>query len=246
MAKAGGRSAFACVVLWGWLGRPKFAWRFGQIGAALAYAGTVTFYVIANDRTTAANSIFLQYTGPIYVALLSPWVLGERIRRIDWFCIAIAIAGIGLFFRDQFSARGLSGILFALGSGLSFGTMVVLLRKERDASPASALLLGNLLTAMIGLPFAIGHPLPPAQLGALAVLGVVQLGIPYVLYSVAIRRVTALEAVLIPMIEPILNPIWVALARGELPGPWSLLGGALVLSAVVLRGCMHRGDAAPA
>jgi drug/metabolite transporter (DMT)-like permease len=247
MAKAGGRSAIACIILWSWLGRPRFSWSFGQIGAALAYAATVTCFVIANDRTTAANAIFLQYTGPIYVALLSPWLLGERTRRLDWFCIALALAGIALFFRDQFSPRGLSGILFALGSGVGFGTMAVLLRKERDASPGSALLLGNLLTAAIGLPFALGHPLPTAQVGALAILGVVQLGIPYILYSIAIRRVTALEAVLIPMLEPILNPLWVALARGEVPGPWSLVGGILVLAAVILRGWFHRsesGDAA--
>lgn len=236
MAKAGARSAIACVVLWSWLRRPKFTWRPAQLGAAVAYAATVTFYVMANDRTTAANAIFLQYTGPIYVALLSPWVLGERIRRSDWLCIAIALAGIALFFRDQFSPRGLSGILCALGSGLAYGTMIVLLRKERDASPASALLLGNLLTAVCGLPFAIGHPLPAAQAGMIVVLGVVQLGIPYLLFSIAIRRVTALEAVLLPMLEPILNPIWVALARGEWPGPWSLVGGALVLGAVVMRG----------
>src|SRR5882724_1792451 len=192
MAKAGARSAIACVVLWSWLGRPKFTWRPVQLGAALAYAATVTLYVMANDRTTAANAIFLQYTGPIYVALLSPWVLGERIRRTDWLCISLALGGIALFFRDQFSPRGLSGIFCALGSGLAYGTMIVLLRKERDASPASALLLGNIFTAVIGLPFAIGHPLPAAQAGLLVLLGVVQLGIPYVLFSIAIRRVTAL------------------------------------------------------
>jgi len=242
MAKAGGRSAIACVILWWWVGRPKFAWRLSQIGAAVAYAATVTFFVIANDRTTAANAIFLQYTGPIYVALLGPWLLGERTRRSDWLCIALALVGIALFFGDQFSPRGLSGILFALASGLGFGSMAVLLRMERDASPASALLLGNLLTAAIGLPFALGHPLPAAQIGAVALLGVVQLGIPYVLYSIAIRRVTALEAVLIPMLEPILNPLWVVLARGEKPGPWSLVGGALVLAAVVLRGLLHRSE----
>lgn len=242
MAKAGARSAIACVILWGWLGRPRFTWSVGQLGAALAYASTVTCFVIANDRTTAANAIFLQYTGPIYVAILSPWLLREHIRRLDWFCIALALAGIGLFFRDQFSPRGLSGILFALASGLSFGCLAVFLRKQRDSSPGSALLLGNLLTAAIGLPFALGHPLPAAQAGALAVLGVVQLGIPYILYSIAIRRVTALEAVLIPMLEPILNPLWVALARGEIPGPWSLVGGALVLGAVLLRGLLHRDE----
>jgi drug/metabolite transporter (DMT)-like permease len=208
----------------------------------VAYAATVTFFVIANDRTTAANAIFLQYTGPIYVAILSPWLLGERIRRLDWFCIALALAGIALFFRDQFSPRGLSGILFALASGLSFGSLAVLLRRERDASPGSALLLGNLLTAAIGLPFAIGHPLPATQAGALVLLGVVQLGIPYILYSIAIRRVTALEAVLLPMLEPILNPLWVALARREIPGFWSLVGGTLVLTAVLLRGALHRSE----
>jgi drug/metabolite transporter (DMT)-like permease len=236
MAKAGARSAIGCVVLLAWLRRPKFTWSPAQIGAALAYAATVTLFVVANDCTTAANTIFLQYTGPIYVALLSPWVLGERTQRSDWFCIAIALAGIALFFRDQFSPRGLSGIFAALGSGLSYGTMIVLLRKERNASPASALLLGNLITAVCGLPFAIGHPLPGSQVGMMVVLGVVQLGLPYLLFSIAIQRVTALEAVLIPMLEPILNPLWVALARGEMPGPWSLAGGALVLGAVIMRG----------
>jgi len=239
MAKAGARSAIAGAVLWAWLRRPSFTWRPAQLGAALAYAATVTLYVLANDRTTAANAIFLQYTSPIYVALLSPCVLGERIQRRDWLCIVVALAGIALFFRDQFNPRGLSGILCGLGSGLAYGTMIVLLRRERDASPASALLLGNLFTAICGLPFAIGHSLPAAQAGMIVLLGVVQLAIPYILFSIAIRRVTALEAVLLPMLEPILNPIWVALARGEWPGPWSLVGGALVLGAVIVRSWME-------
>jgi drug/metabolite transporter (DMT)-like permease len=108
--------------------------------------------------------------------------------------------------------------------------MVLLLRLEKESSPASALLLGNLLTAAIGLPFGLGKMPTPGECGVLALLGVVQLGIPYILYSLAIRRVSALEAVLIPMLEPILNPLWVALAHGERPGPWSLAGGALVLA----------------
>ena len=241
MAKAGARSAIACVILWGWLGRPRFTWRPAQLGAALAYAGTVSLFVIANDRTTAANAIFLQYTAPVYVALLGHSLLGERTRWVDWLCITVSLAGIGLFFGDQFSARGLSGILAGLGSGACFGVMVLLSRKERDASPGSALLLGNLLTALLGLPFAIGHALPLPQAGALVLLGVVQLGIPYVLYSMAIRRVTALEAIIILMLEPILNPVWVALAQGEVPGPWSLVGGMLVLGAVLARGMVGRG-----
>ena len=243
LAKAGARSAIACVLLVCWLRRPKFTWSASQIGAALAYAGTVSLFVVANDRTTAATAIFLQYTAPVYVALFGSWLLGEPARRIDWICIVIALGGIALFFCDQFSPRGLTGILAALASGVSFGVMVMLLRKERDASPASALLLGNILTAAIGLPFAIGHPLTAPEAGALALLGVVQLGIPYILYSLAIRHVTALEAILVPMLEPILNPLWVDLAKGERPGPWSLVGGALVLGAVLLRGLVRRGNA---
>jgi drug/metabolite transporter (DMT)-like permease len=235
MAKAGARSAIAAVIMLAWMGRPKFTWSWSQIGAALAYVGTVSLFVIANDRTTAANAIFLQYTAPIYVAFLGGWFLGEKTRRIDWLCIGLALFGIALFFRDDFDARGLLGIIVALGSGISFATMVMLLRKEKDTSPESSLLLGNLLAAAIGLPFGLGHGLPGSQWTILAILGAVQLGVPYILYSIAIKRVTALEAILIPMLEPILNPIWVALARGEIPGAWSLAGGGLVLSAVLIR-----------
>lgn len=240
MAKAGARSAVASVVLWAWLRKPKFTWRPTQLGAALAYACTVTSFIIANDRTTAANAIFLQYTAPIYVAVLGHYVLGERTRRSDWVFIAVALLGIALFFRDQFSTRGLSGMLVALGSGVSFATLVIFLRKEKDSSPGTAVLLGNLITAAIGLPFAIGHPLPMPQAAVVVAMGVVQLGLPYVLYSIAIRRVTALEAILIPMIEPVLNPLWVALQHGEVPGRWSLVGGALVLGAVLAREVVRR------
>ena len=235
MAKAGARSAMAAVVMWTWLRRPQFTFSRTQLGAAIAYAATVSLFILANDRTTAANAIFLQYTGPIYVALLGPYVLGERTRRIDWVCIAIALCGIALFFRDEFSATGLWGNVAGLASGVAFGSTVIFLRKERDSSPASALLLGNLLTAAIGLPFCFGKMPTPPEWAALAVLGVFQLGAAYILYSIAIRHVTALEAILITMLEPLLNPVWVALKQGEVPGPWSLAGGALVLGAVLLR-----------
>jgi drug/metabolite transporter (DMT)-like permease len=235
MAKAGARSAIAAGIMWAWIGRPKFTWSPTQMGVALAYFGTVSLFVIANDRTTAANAIFLQYTAPIYVALLGGWLLGEKTRRIDWLCIGIALLGVALFFRDDFDTRGLFGIIVALASGMSFAFMVMLLRREKDASPESSLLLGNLLCAAVGLPFGWGQNLSGTEWTILGILGVVQLGIPYILYSIAIKRVTALEAILIPMLEPILNPIWVALTRGEVPGAWSLVGGGLVLAAVLMR-----------
>jgi drug/metabolite transporter (DMT)-like permease len=242
MAKAGARSLVACVVLWAWLRRPQFSLRPAQWAAAVAYAFTVCSFVIATDRTTAANAIFLQYTAPIYVAVLGHYVLGERTRRSDWIFIAIALAGIALFFRDQFSARGLTGMLVALASGMSFSVLVILLRKESNSSPGTAVLMGNILTALVGLPFAVGQPLSVSQAAGIATMGIVQLGLPYILYSIAIRRVTALESILIPMIEPVLNPLWVALTRGEIPGTWSLLGGALVLGSVILREVARRTD----
>ena len=239
LAKAGARSAIAAAVIWAWLRRPQFTFSKTQLGAAFAYAGTVVFFIVATDRTTAANAIFLQYTAPLYVALFGWWLLGERARPLDWTCIAIALGGIVLFFREQLSATGLTGNLFALASGACFAGTALLLRKERDSSPASALLLGNLLAAFIGLPFGLADLPSGKEVGTLVLLGVFQLGIPYILYSVAARRVTALELTLIPMLEPVLNPIWVALAKHEIPGPWSLAGGTLVLGAVALRGLVR-------
>jgi len=235
MAKAGMRSGIAALILWAWLRRPQFTFSPTQLGAAIAYATTVSLFILANDRTTAANAIFLQYTAPIYVAMLGPWALGERTRRIDWVCIVIALGGVALFFRDDFSASGMLGNGIALASGVSFACTVIFLRKERDHSPASALLLGNLITFSIGLPFCFGKMPTLPEWGALAALGVFQLGAAYILYSMAIRYLTALEAMLITMLEPILNPVWVALKQGEVPGPWSLAGGAIVLVSVALR-----------
>jgi drug/metabolite transporter (DMT)-like permease len=119
---------------------------------------------------------------------------------------------------------------------MGFAVMALLLRKQKDGSPIESIILGNLLAGAIGLPFMLMSPPPDAAgFGALLVLGVFQLGVPYLLYSYSIKRVTALEAVLIPVIEPVLNPVWVLLFLGERPGSLALLGGAIVLGAVVVR-----------
>lgn len=232
---AGVRSAVASVVLWAWLRRPQFSWSVNQIGGALAYVGTVSLFVAATQWTTAANAIFLQYTAPIYVALAGPLVLGERIKRSDGICIVLALIGVGLFLRDEFTPTGGWGIVAALASGMSMAAMVIFLRREKDGSPVSALLLGNLGTALLGLPFIVAAPPPTTAWGPLLVLGVFQLGLAYLLYGIAIRRVTAIEAVLIVMLEPVLNPVWVALVHGEIPGPWSLAGAGVILAAVLIR-----------
>ena len=232
---AGTRSAIAAALLWTWLRRPQFSWSVNQIGGAISYVGTVVFFVIANQWTTAANAIFLQYTAPIYVAIAGPIFLGERALRADWICAFLAIGGIALFLGDDFTPTGGWGIVVALLSGLSFACMTIFLRREREGSPLSALLLGNIGTAVLGLPFMIAAPPPPSAWALLALLGVFQLGIPYILYGIAVRRVTALEAILILMLEPVLNPIWVGLVHGEVPGAQSMAGAGLVLVAVGAR-----------
>ena len=235
---AGGRSAIAAVMIAllargaSWKKPTPAVW-FG----AIAYAGTVLLFVTATKLTTAANAILLQYTAPIHVALLSPWLLNERITRIDWLTVAAVMVGMSFFFLDQLSADGMAGNLLAIVSGVFFALTVIALR--RDHAPGAALqmvLFGNILTALIGLPFAVGAVPQGNDLLYLALLGVVQLGLGYILFVRGVGKVSAIEGALIPMQEPLLNPVWVMLFYGERPSLLSLLGGAFVIAAVTGRG----------
>jgi drug/metabolite transporter (DMT)-like permease len=215
----------------------------------VCYAMTVTLFVFANKLTTAANAILLQYTAPLWIAVFSPWFLKERARAVDWLIVALIIAGMALFFLDELTLSGLQGNLLALLSGASFGWMVLFLRRQRSGPGFESIFLGNVLTALVCAP-ALFRSLPVSHgsvwlgLLLLLVLGLLQLGLSYILYAMAIPHVTALEAMLIPAIEPILNPALVLLVIGEKPGPWAVAGGALVLGAVVVRGMltMRQGD----
>lgn len=235
---AGGRSAIAAVMIAllargaSWRKPTPAVW-FG----AIAYAGTVLLFVTATKLTTAANAILLQYTAPIHVALLSPWLLNERITRIDWLTVAAVMVGMSFFFLDQLSADGMAGNLLAIVSGVFFALTVIALRC--DHAPGAALqmvLFGNILTALIGLPFAVGAVPQGNDLLYLALLGVVQLGLGYILFVRGVGKVSAIEGALIPMLEPLLNPVWVMLFYGERPSLLSLLGGAFVIAAVTGRG----------
>lgn len=239
MAIAGTRSAFAALVLAAFVGWPRGGFTRIQIAAATAYAGTVIAFVFAVRWTTAANAIFLQYTAPIYVAALSHRVLGERPLRSDWALIAVALVGIMLFFLDDLTLTGQWGIAMALISGACFAAMILLLRRQHEASPGRAILLGNVIAAIVAVPWMLQGPHPSAAgWGLLAILGTLQLGLSYVLYSHGIRGVTAIEAALLPLLEPILTPLWVMIAVGERPGGWALVGAVLVLGAVIARGLL--------
>ncbi len=213
----------------------RFTWTFNQIGGAVAYAGTVVLFVIANKLTTAANAILLQYTAPVYVALFSPWFLGEQADRRDWLTLLVMLGGMALFFMDELSFDGYLGNSIALVSGLCFAWLTLFLRRQKDSSSLPSLFLGNLLAGVIGLPFMFQSMPDLSSCVGLLVMGVVQLGLPYILYALALRHVRAVEGILVPMIEPVLNPVWVFLMMGEKPSPWAIVGGAMILGAVLFR-----------
>ena len=238
LAVAGFRSAIALPVLLIFFGRQAVNFSAVQLVGAVCYAATVILFVSATKLTTSGNAILLQYTAPLYVALLSGWLLHERTRWFDWTAIAAVLCGMSLFFLDQLSAGGRSGNILAVISGFAFASLIISMRMQKDASPAGSAILGNLLTVLICLPWMVQSPPGGADWIGLVLLGVFQIGLSYVCYSVAIRNVTAMEAILILMIEPILNPLWVLLWRGEKMGSWALLGGVVVILSVLFRGFM--------
>lgn len=238
MAISGGRSLFAAAVIWLYLRGGGIRFSRELLWGAIAYAGTVLFFVAATKLTTAANAILLQYTAPAYVALLSHRMLGEPITRLDWITIVLVVAGMVLFYFDGLDSGGMLGNGFAVLSGVFFAFCVVFLRKARGGGSVEMILVGNIITAMVGLPFLVGDSVTSMDVGLVAILGIVQLGLGYIAFVNGIRHVAALEAVLIPVIEPILNPMWVALFLGERPSLLSVFGGVVVVGAVTTRGVM--------
>lgn len=236
LAVAGGRGLIAAMFLLAVCRGLRFTFSRVQVLGAVAYAACTITFCTATKLTTAANAILLQYTAPVWVALLGAWFLGERATRADWVTIGAVLAGMALFFADSLEWKYLAGNAIAVLSGVCFAAMTVLLRKQKDTSPVESIILGNLLAAIIGSWWIVQAPaLSAAGWASLLLLGVVQLGLSYWLYARAIRHVTALEAVLIPVIEPILNPIWVLLTLGERPTALAIVGGAIVLAAVTAR-----------
>ncbi|MBT3479086.1 MAG: EamA family transporter [Candidatus Marinimicrobia bacterium] len=232
VAITGARSLVAAIVFLIYIRRPKFNRDKETIIGALAYCGMVMLYVASMKLTTAANAIFLEFTAPIYVVIFGYYMLNERVTKFDIFAMAIIFFGMGLFFMDELSFYGFWGNIMALGAGVCLALVTVIVRKQKESSAFEIVLLGNLVTALICTPFIV-KAIPHTQISdwlILALLGVFQLGIPYVLYTLVLKHLPAIDAILIGMIEPVLNPIWVFLFVGETIGPWTFVGGAMVLS----------------
>ena len=208
------------------------------------YAGTLTCFVYANKNTTAANAIFLQYTAPIYILILSPFILKEKFRYADLITVIVCLAGMSFFFLEpqnnanKLAADVFTGNIAALASGIFFGLYFVFLRHPRSLqkNPALSVFYGNLIIVLLMLPFLMNNPPNPNQtdIAAVLFLGVFQIGIAYILFTKGISEgVRSLDASIIGFIEPLLNPVWVFLFVGERPSWWALIGGAIVISAVI-------------
>lgn len=241
IALAGGRSAITAIVILIYLRRPHFKWSKELIGGALCMAATFLLFITATRLTSAANAILLQYSAPIWVALFGAWYLGERPQTYDWWTMGVIGLGMILFFGDKLSTAGMIGNIMAIVSGMTMAWMTLLLRKQADDQAGETILLGNTLTALIGLPFLLSGPVQPIDWGILLYMGILQLGVPFIFYSIALRTLEALEATLISTLEPILNPIWVFLVVGERPGPMALIGGLVVIAAVTVRALITTG-----
>jgi len=235
LAILGGRSLVAAVVFLVYLRRPEFSWSGVQVAGAIAYTSSQLFFILGTKLTVAANVVFLTFTSPIYIILFGYWFLNERPYRADWAAMAAIFTGMFLFFGDDFSLDGMRGNLCGVLSGVALAAMIICLRRQKMGVPANTILLGNFLGAIIGLPFLLQESFTISSVGTILFLGIFQIGISFILYSIAIKHVHALESNLIVTLEPVLNPIWVFLVLGEIPGKLAFMGGILVLGAVIAR-----------
>jgi drug/metabolite transporter (DMT)-like permease len=207
-----------------------------SVGTTIVYAFMILTFVTATKLTTAANAIFLQYTGPLYVLLLAPFLLKERFRKVDAIAIGAALCGMSFFFVGKLEPGALTGNLVAVVSGAFFGGTVLLLRRDQSRDAMASVILGNLLAAVIAFPFALDFMRLDARGFALVLfLGIVQMGISYALFVRGLSAVPAAEASLLGMLEPMFNPVWAFIGIGETPGSWAILGGAIVLASVAAR-----------
>ena len=227
---AGIRSLGAAVVFIFYIKKPKWYWGKYFIGGILFYSSMVILYVVSIRLTTAANAIFLQFTAPLWVVIFGYFILKETVSKFDILAMLFIFLGMGLFFIDDLTFYGFWGNIMALVSGICFALVTVLIRKEKDYA-FEIVLFGNLITALICFPFILEGFGDSSKLDLLIIfsLGVFQLGIPYLLYTKALKYVKAIDAILTGMIEPVLNPIWVFLFIGEVIGEWAFIGGLMVL-----------------
>jgi drug/metabolite transporter, DME family len=205
--------------------------------SAALYAPLMICFVTSTKLTTAANAIFLQATGVAYVLLLEPIFLRTKLLRLDILTVIFCFIGMSFFLIDgfEFSATN-PGIYIAMLSGLASAGVMLTQKKNTDEYRLSGIVMGNILVMLITLPFFLKNPLPTIQENAMFMfLGFVQLGIGFVLFVIGQRYIPAVESAMISLLEPVFNPIWVMIGYGEVPGLLPMVGGLIIVLALLMR-----------
>ena len=250
---AGLRSGIAAAALFMIVPSTRRRWDLKTILVSSAFAVTMILFILANKNTTAANAIFLQAAAPLYLLVLAPWLLKEPVRRADLIAMVAIAAGLVLVMSGHDAPTRIAphpkiGNIMAVLSGVALAFTTIGLRwiggmEDGESRKDAVLVCGNFMSFLACIPFALPFVgAQPIDWALITYLGVIQIGLAYFLVMRGLRGVPAIEASLLMMIEPALNPLWVWLIHGEAPGPLALAGGALILAASMGRAAASRLD----
>ena len=210
----------------------------GNILAAVCLSATTVLFVFANQLTTAAAAVLLQFTAPVFILLLQFVFYKKRPKLSELLAVSFTVFGMFLFFADDLDAGGMLGNTLAIISGLSFAG-IFMCNKRPDTKPEHSIMLGFMINSVIWTPFiffdsaVLPVTVDPTAWGFVALMGIVQVGFAYVFFTLGIKRTSALLACLIVALEPVLNPIWVAMFTPERPGKFAIAGGIVIVLTVV-------------
>ena len=224
------RSLFAALVFLPFLKRVDWSMSAPIVVSVISYSAAITAFVAANKLTTAANAIVLQYTAPLFVFLYSRLVLNQKITKPYAIALAVSMAGVAIISLGTAGDPQMAGVLLALASGVFFALYMVNLQHMNGTSPVYLTWLNNLVCALILSPLVKSQlAVSMKEASTLFIMGAVQLALPYYLFSKGLLTLSLQEAALIALIEPVLNPLWVAWVVGEIPSLSTLAGGSMIL-----------------
>ncbi len=236
------RSATACVALLVYIAirdRGRVTQAFRQLGwpgvvLALCFCTASTSFVVALSMTTVANILLIQATAPFIAGLLGWLIMGERVRPRMWLTMLAALVGIAIMVSDSFARGSMAGTILSFVIAFAFAGAVVTTRRHRDVRMTPATCLATLFAAIVALPLAAPFSVSASDLGYMTLFGAGQMAVGLILFTVGVRLVPAAEAALVSVLETILGPIWVWLLFGENPGAYVILGGAIVVAALIV------------